>query len=157
MKELKVKSPSFSPNGVIPKRHTGFDADISPEFHFPNLATETVSIAVIMDDLDIPFLKEYCHWIIWNIPKTEVIPENIPYGTPVTSFYNAIQGIAYGMHRYRGPKQPIFVRNMHRYRFCFYSLDCFLDLDQNAKKKDLVKAMSGHILQSGSMIGTYKR
>src|SRR5690554_4167401 len=114
-------------------------------------------LAIIMDDLDIPFIKAYNHWLIWNIPKVEIIPGDIPYGSPVSSFYDAVQGVAYGENRYRGPKQPFFVRNAHRYIFRFYALDCFLCLDSKAKKKDLLKAMHGHIIQQGSIIGKYKR
>jgi Raf kinase inhibitor-like YbhB/YbcL family protein len=107
--------------------------------------------------LDIPFIKAYNHWLIWNIPKREVIPGNIPYGSPVSSLGNAMQGVAYGIKRYRGPKQPVFVRNTHRYIFRFFILDCFLELDCKAAKKDLVKAMQGHIIQQGSLTGQYKR
>lgn len=157
MNELKITSPAFSDNEYMPKKHTGFGEDVTPKFQLHNLCDEAVSIAIIMDDLDIPFMKAFNHWSIWNIPRTEVIPENIPYGTPVASLGNAIQGIGYGEHRYRGPKQPVFVRSMHRYVFRFYVLDCILDLDCNAKKKDLVKVMQGHILQQGSITGKYKR
>ncbi|MDV3426534.1 MAG: YbhB/YbcL family Raf kinase inhibitor-like protein [Bacillota bacterium] len=157
MIDMEVKSPSFKNNGSMPKKHTGFGADISPEFQLLNLHHDTISIAIIMDDLDIPLRKEFNHWLIWNIPKTDIIPEKIPYGSPVFSFHNAVQGIAYGVNRYRGPKQPFFVRNTHRYIFRFYALDCFLNLDCNARKKDLLEAMSGHVIQQGSIIGIYKR
>nr|WP_302598973.1 hypothetical protein [uncultured Cellulosilyticum sp.] len=81
----------------------------------------------------------------------------MPYGSPAVSLSNAVQGTAYGVNRYSGPKQPIFIRNMHRYRFEFYVLDCFLDLDGRAKKGDLLKAMKGHIIQKGDITGKYKR
>ncbi len=157
MEEIRVVSPTFENNGYMPIKHTGFAADISPEFHLGKLHEDTISIAIIMDDLDIPFIKAYNHWLIWNIPKTETIPENIPYGTTVASMHNAVQGIGYGRNRYRGPKQPIFVRNTHRYIFRFYALDCFIDLDCTAKKKDLLEAIRGHILQEGNITGKYKR
>ena len=157
MEKMQVFSPSFENNGYMPIKHTGFEKDISPEFHLGELHEKTISIVIIMDDLDIPFLKAYNHWLIWNIPKAEIIPENIPYGPIVASMNNAVQGIGYGKNRYRGPKQPIFIRNTHRYVFRFYALDCFIDLDYNAKKKDLIEAMSGHILQEGSITGKYKR
>ena len=157
MEDMEIKSPSFINNEYMPKRHTGFDVDISPEFQLLNISDDTISIAIIMDDLDIPLVQAYNHWIIWNIPKTEKIPENIPYGSLVPSLHNAMQGIAYGVNRYRGPKQPIFVRNTHRYIFNFYALDCFLNLESSAKKKDLLEAMSGHILQQGNITGKYKR
>lgn len=155
--KLEIKSPSFENNGNIPKKHTGFGKDISPEFYLLNLNEKVVSIAIIMDDLDIPMIKAYNHWIIWNIPKTDKIPENIPQGTIVPSLENAVQGIGYGINQYRGPKQPIFIRNIHRYIFCFYGLDCFLNLSEKSRKRDLVKAMQGHIVQYGNITGKYKR
>lgn len=157
MKEIEIKSPSFENNANIPIRHTGFDKDISPEFRLQNLAGNTISIAIVMDDLDIPFVRAYNHWLIWNIPKTDVIPENIHHGSPVPSLGNAIQGEAYGKNGYRGPKQPAFIKNTHRYVFRFYALDCFLKLESQAKKKDLMEAMAGHVIQQGQIIGRYKR
>jgi phosphatidylethanolamine-binding protein (PEBP) family uncharacterized protein len=32
-----------------------------------------------------------------------------------------------------------------------------LELKANAKKKDLVKAMEGHIVAQGELVGTYQR
>lgn len=155
--ELKITSPSFDDGGSMPKKHTGFDVDISPAFHFLNLSDETVSLAVIMDDLDIPMIPAYNHWLIWNIKKTDRLPEDIPYGPAVPSLGNAVQGTGYGVNRYRGPRQPFFVRNTHRYIFRFYALDCLLNLESKAKKQDLVAAMAGHIIQEGSITGRYKR
>ena len=156
-KGVQISSPSFKDNGMILKKHTGFDLDISPAFQIANLSSNAVSIAIAMDDLDIPFLKAYNHWLIWNIPKTTTIPENIPYGAVVKELGNAKQGVGYGKHRYRGPKQPFFIRKTHRYIFRFYVLDCFLELKNTARKEDLIKAIDGHILQQGNITGFYKR
>jgi len=95
-----------------------------------------------MDDLDIRFMQSLNHWVLWNIPRMDEIPEGIPYGSPVPFLGNAIQGKAYGNHRYR---------------FEFFVLDCFLSLDMNAVKKDVVAAMQGHVMQHGSITGKYKR
>lgn len=154
---LQITSPSYENNGPMPRKHTGFGEDISPAFQLSNLSSEAVSVAIIMDDLDVPMIKAFNHWVIWNIPNSETIPENIPYGPVVPVLGNAKQGIGYGKNRYRGPKQPIFVRSMHRYIFRFYVLNCFLDLNNSAKKADLIEAMKGHIIQQGSITGTYKR
>ena len=156
-KNLEVISHSFENNGLMPKRHTGFGEDSSPPFELKNLAPEAVSIAIIMDDLDIPLIEAYNHWLIWNTPKSETISENIPYGSIVPVLGDAKQGCGYGRNRYRGPKQPVFVRNSHRYLFQFYVLDCFLELDSSARKKQLLEAMNGHIMQQSSITGIYKR
>ncbi len=156
-RNLKITSRSFESGGIIPIKYTGFDRDSSPDFQLANLCENAVSIAIIMDDVDIRFIPEFNHWLIWNIPKMKEIPENIPHIAAIPELGNAVQGIAWGKNRYRGPKQPIFVRNMHRYVFRFFVLDCFLPLDSSARKQELLKAMEGHILQEGSITGKYKR
>lgn len=151
---LEVSCPSFGENGEIPKRHTGFGEDISPEILLGGLSNKVKTIAIIMDDLDVPMIKEYTHWIIWNLPAVNCIPENIPHGEECPD--GAKQGKAWGKHKYRGPKQPPFIKRAHRYRFAAYGLDCILNLPATSGKADLVKAMSGHILQSGAVTGWYK-
>lgn len=143
--DLRITSPAFRQGCPIPVQYTGFGADISPAFQISGLCQEAVSLAVIMDDLDIPLVPAYCHWLIWNIPCTEELPEHIPHGSPV--LVRAVQGMAYGQHRYRGPKPPLFVRTPHRYVFRFYALDCFLDLGAQSNRPALVNAMTGHVLQ----------
>lgn len=152
---LYITCPAFSENGEIPKKHTGFGEDISPEFSINGLLGNVETLAVIMDDLDVPFTKEYTHWVAWNIKPESVIAENIPYGAKT---HNGIsQGMAYGKNRYRGPKQPPFIKKAHKYRFRIYGLDCKIDLPPTSQKNDLLKAMSGHILQTGEVLGWYKR
>ncbi len=153
---IRVESPSFTDQGWIPQKHTGYGEDISPAFQLFGVSEQGVSLVVILVDLDVPFHKEYPHWLIWNIPKMEQIPEGIPHGAILPEFGNACQGMAYGKNCYRGPKPPVFLPNPHQYVFRFFVLDCFLDLPSSAKKRELFKAMQGHILQQGSICGTYK-
>lgn len=156
-RKLEITSPTFVNGGMMPKKHTGFGQDISPGFCLANVCEKAVSIAIIMDDLDVPFTAAYNHWLIWNIPNMQEIPEDIPYIAAVPELGNAVQGMAWGKNRYRGPKQPVFVRNTHSYVFRFFVLNCFLHLDSNARKQELLKAMNGHVLQEGQIIGKYKR
>lgn len=154
-KQLRIVCRSFDRDGKMPKKYTGFAEDISPEFQIENLTNEAKSLAIIMDDLDIPMIKEYNHWLIWNLPATNIIPENIPYGAVCPN--GAVQGMAYGKNRYRGPKQPPFILAAHRYRFTIYALDCVLNLPATSQKADLIQVMSEHILQTGEIISWYKR
>jgi len=155
MEKLTVTSPSFVDGGDIPREHTGFGKDISPAFDLQGLGKETVSVAIIMVDLDIPFMKEYPHWLIWNLPPDSHIPSDIPHGAKLQG--GAVQGVAYGKNCYRGPKPPFFERKAHRYVFHIYALDCRLTLDGNANRKALLNAMHGHILRQGSIMGQCKR
>ena len=99
--ELDIQCHSFGKEGEIFKKHTGFGEDISPEFIVRGLLDEVKTLAIIMDDLDIPFVKEYTHWIIWNVPPKSIIAENIPYGAECLD--GARQGLAYGKNRCSGP------------------------------------------------------
>ena len=75
-----VSSTAFENNGIISLRHTGFGKDVSPELTISDVPEGTVSYAIVLDDLDVPFCKNFTHWIIWNIPVTDVIPEGLPGG-----------------------------------------------------------------------------
>lgn len=155
MAELRVSSKAFDNNGQLPVQYTGFGEDISPELNIEGISEDAVSLAVVMDDLDFPFLKEYCHWTIWNIPVTNRIPEGIPHGSIIDAPRGAVQGDAYGKHGYRGPKQPFFIKKSHRYRFTVYALDCFLRISPESTKEELFEAMDGHFLQSGEITVNY--
>lgn len=148
---LEVTSPDFAHLGAMDTRFTGRGEDISPELHLNNLSEQAVTVAVIMDDLDTP-LGVYCHWVIWNITPRTVIPQGIAHGETADNLGDAIQGIGYGKHRYRGPK-PLF--GSHRYKFNVFVLDCELMLSSDTGKAKLLEAMNGHIIQYGYITGCY--
>ena len=152
-----VSITAFENNGIIPQKHTGFGEDLSPELTITDAPEGTVSFAIILDDLDVPFRKCFTHWIVWNIPLTDVIPEGLPCESVISEPISASQGTAWGKHRYRGPKQPVFIRKEHRYVFNVYALDCRLDISETSRRKDLIEAMRGHILSEERIIGRYQR
>jgi phosphatidylethanolamine-binding protein (PEBP) family uncharacterized protein len=45
----------------------------------------------------------------------------------------------------------------HGYFFKLYALDAVLDLKPGLAKKDLDRAMEGHILDRAQLMGTYQR
>ena len=152
-----IASTAFSDNGIIPNKYTGFGEDVSPEFKITDAPENTVSFAIILDDSDVPFMKIFTHWIIWNIPKTDIIPEGLPKGAVIHEPFNACQGAAWGKHCYRGPKQPFFIRNEHRYTFTVYALDCQLDISEKSDRNNLIDAMRGHILAEAKLTGRHRR
>jgi len=152
--QIQVTSDAFVDGGDIPKQYTGFGNDISPSLNLSSIDDDAVSIAIVMDDMGHP-IPAYNHWVIWNIPVMEQIPENIPYGAVVESLAGAVQGVGYGKNRYRGPKPPAFMRGTHQYVFHVFVIDCMLELNSTSKKKDLIKAMDGHVLQYGSITGVW--
>lgn len=137
----------------MPVKYTGYGIDQSPPLSLSGIIPKAKSLAIIMVDLDIPFIREYPHWLIWNLPVKTEIPGAVACGETLAELGGARQGLAYGKHQYKGPKPPKFIRNRHRYVFTVYALDTVLDLDSDANKKGLLKAMQGHVLQQGSITG----
>lgn len=154
--KMFIKSKAFTDGGMIPLKYTGFGEDVSPDFVITDAPEDTISFAIVMDDLDVPFRNSFTHWVIWNITRTDAIPEGLPKGAYITGPIDACQGVAWGNHCYRGPKQPVFIRNEHRYVFTLYALDCRLDISEKANKKILLEAMQGHILAESQITGRYQ-
>jgi Raf kinase inhibitor-like YbhB/YbcL family protein len=77
------------------------------------------------------------------MPKSEVLKNGARQGR------NDFKKIGYG-----GPCPP---GGTHRYCFKIYALDKELDSKPGITKKELLKAMEGHILAAGQLIGRYKR
>lgn len=144
-KELKVSSPVFKDQESIPSKFTCEGKNISPPLEIENIPDEAKCLVLIVDDPDAP-IAAWVHWIVWNIPITHRIKENAIHGT---------EGINdFEKHGYGGPCPP---SGTHRYFFKVYVLDTLLDLNPNIRKPQLEKAMSGHIIGFGELVGIYKR
>jgi len=151
--ELKVTSSAFVEGGLIPPRYTCDGADISPPLRWDAVPEGTKSIALISDDPDAP-MGTWVHWVLFNLPPdTKELAENIPPNKTLPN--GAKQGTSdFGRIGYGGPCPP---SGTHRYFFKIYALDAVIDLPAGARKQQLVKAMEGHILGQGQLIGKYKR
>ena len=139
--------------GVFPVENTGRGQNVSPEFIFQNLSPQAKTIAITLEDLSHP-IKDFTHWLIWNIPAAERVGSSIPAGSHVPEPDGACQGIGYGFHRYAGPKPP--KRKTHTYRFTVYALDCEIQLSVHSMKRAFLKKAEGHILQKGSMTAKFE-
>ena len=151
MENLSFRCPGIV-NGTFLPEHTGRGQDLSPELILENLSPEAVTLAVVLEDMSHP-IKGFTHWLVWNLPAADRIPGAIPAGRTAPGL-GAVQGTAYGIHRYAGPKPPR--GRTHTYRFTVYVLDCVLDLGSGAGKKALLRRAEGHILQSGSISGAFE-
>lgn len=144
-KSLSVSSPAFNYGASIPQRYTCDGANTNPPIDIEHIPQDTVSLAIIVDDPDAP-IGTWSHWLIWNIPVTRRIRENHQHGEEGRNDFME--------NRYDGPCPH---QGMHHYRFKVYALDSILELSSKAKQLDLEKAMSGHILAFGELIGSYQR
>jgi len=95
------------------------------------------------------------HWVLYDLPATATeLAENTPKSPQPPG--GAKQGLnSWPRLGYSGPCPP--PGKPHRYFFKLYALDATLDLKPGATKKDLLKAMEGHVLAEGQLVGTYQR
>ncbi|WP_048151308.1 YbhB/YbcL family Raf kinase inhibitor-like protein [Palaeococcus ferrophilus] len=151
---LKVSSV-FGDGEVIPVKYTCDGIDVNPPLYLEGLSDEAVSVAIIVDDPDAPF-GTFTHWVAWNLPPVKEIPEALPKNGTVSSPISFSQGRNdFGRTGYNGPCPPR--GKPHHYRFKVYVLDTMLDLKPGATKKELERAMEGHVIQKGELVGLYAR
>ncbi len=142
---MELTSPEFKHNESIPAKFTCEGEDINPALVINGVPEGAKSLALIMDDPDAP-MGTWVHWVVFDIPVISKIDENSVPGK---------QGITNsGRRDYHGPCPP---SGTHRYFFKIYALDTKLNLAEGISKGQLEKAMQGHILESGELIGLYKR
>ena len=150
---LEFECVGMDNGGKFPIEYTGRGQDISPEFVIKNLSSDAKTLAITLEDISHP-IKNFTHWLIWNIPAADRIKGDIPAGRIVPALGNACQGIGYGIHRYAGPKPP--KGKKHTYRFTVYSLDCEMNISANSMKRNFLKKAEKHIIQKGSIVGDFE-
>jgi Raf kinase inhibitor-like YbhB/YbcL family protein len=158
---IQIASSAFDQGQGIPRQYTGEGNDLSPPLVWSNLPKGTKELALICDDPDAPTKEPWVHWVIYKISaETKGLPEGIARKARPKEVPGALQGInswtdadATG---YRGPLPPRG-SGAHHYHFKVYSLDAALDAEPGLDKSGLLKAMQGHILAEGELIGTYER
>lgn len=151
---IELTCSAFQPGATIPKQYTGDGDDTSPPLHWSEPPKGTQSLALICDDPDAP-VGTWVHWVLFNLPaETRELEEGVP--TTETLPSGGKQGKNdFGNIGYGGPAPP--KGKPHRYFFKLYALDRALDLSPGATKAQLVKAMKGHILGEGQLVGKYGR
>lgn len=142
---MKLSSLDFEHEEYIPEKFTCDGEDISPSLIIEDVPEGTKRLALIVEDPDAP-AGIWIHWVVFNIHGTDVIEEG---EVPGTQGINDFRKLAYG--------GPCPSSGTHRYFFKLYALDTKLDLEEGCRKKDLIKAMEGHILAEAELIGLYQR
>lgn len=151
-KSMKIQSPAFSDNGVIPSKYTCDGDNANPPLVISGVPTEAKSLALIMEDPDVPkSLRSdgmFDHWVVWNIPPgTTQIPENT--AAPGVQGNNGS-----GKPGYTGPCPP---DREHRYFFKLYALDRELSLAPGSTKAQLEMAINDYTIARAELMGKYDR
>ena len=150
---MRLFSPAFPEEGMIPVRYTCKGADVSPPLQWENVPPGTKSFVLIGDDPDAP-IRTWDHWVLFNIPPDTLgMDENV---SRIPELENgARQGRnSWGKIGYKGPCPPI---GTHRYIFHLYALNTLLDLKPGVEKNEILKAIRGRILYEAQLLCTFKK
>ena len=161
---MVLSTPAFPDGGVIPNKHTQVqqpERGVSPALNWTNAPAATQSFVVHMRDPEVArnrTTEDQVHWLVWNIPATEKgLPEGMPEGAQLP---NGIRQISASGAVYRGPGAPAN-GPMHHYTFEVYALDTKIDMPPGADawetRRNLFKAMDGHVIGKAVMVGLFKR
>jgi Raf kinase inhibitor-like YbhB/YbcL family protein len=153
---MQLTSAAFGPESAIPAQFTCDGKDLSPPLEWTDLPAGTTALALLVDDPDAPDpnapKRVWVHWIAYNIPAS---PPSLAEGAgnrpPTAPIRYATTDS--GKTGYHGPCPPI---GRHRYFFRLYALDAPLrDLGADARRADFEAALSGHVLGTAVLMGTY--
>ena len=150
---FELMSPVFVAGEAIPLKYTCDGDDVSPPLAWSDPPAGTQSFALICDDPDAP-VGTWVHWVLYDLPAdARELPEAVPSDAELPDGgrqgNNSWPRIGYG-----GPCPP---SGSHRYFFKLYALDTVLGLDAGATKKELLRAVEGHVLAQVELMGTYSR
>lgn len=150
---IQLTSDAFTHEGSIPTQYACTGDDISPALMWNEPPAGTQSFALIMDDPDAP-VGTWVHWVLFNIPASaRGLSEAVPSEETLSD--GSIHGENSGGNLgYSGPCPP---SGTHRYFFKLYALDEMLGLSPGADTGELLKAMEGHILAQGELMGTFSK
>ncbi len=144
--KLEVTSTAFKAGEAIPSEYSCKGENINPPLEIHGVPSSAKSLVLIVDDPDAPS-GLFTHWIVWNIaPSTAGVAQK---GIPDSG----VEGTNdFGRKGYGGPCPP---SGTHRYFFRVFALDQRLELSAGARRSALNKAMVGHLVAEGELMGRF--
>ena len=150
---IKLTSTAFKEGEPIPRQYTCNGVNVSPSLEWSGVPKSAKTLVIIADDPDAPS-GTWVHWVLYNLPADNIgMVENLPATDELRA--GGFQGKNdFGKIGYGGPCPP---SGTHRYFFKIYALDSELPLKAGATKAEVEKAMEGHVVAQGQLMGTYRK
>jgi Raf kinase inhibitor-like YbhB/YbcL family protein len=147
-----LTSSNFEDGASIPVRFTCDGANRAPALAWSDVPAGTRSFALVVEDPDAPS-GTFTHWVVYDLPAdTRELMESAPDQSPGVAGRNSFRRTGYG-----GPCPPPLDKP-HHYRFLLHALDLdSLGLPAGSERDALESRMSGHILGTAQLVGTYRR
>lgn len=154
---IALSSMAFSPGGRLPIRFTADGEGVSPPLLWTNLPPGTVSLALIVEDPDAPTPNPLVHAIVCGLSPYE---QSLAEGAIVPDGAGGPNGdVGRNSYLREGwlPPDPPTGHGEHDYVFQLFALSEQLRLYPSPGRGALVAAISGIVLATGILVGTYSR
>ena len=171
---ITMSSTQFNETRRIPRKYSCTHDNVSVPISWGDVPEGTVSLALLVESNQAPG-SLWVHWLLWGIPPDlRALPEAVPNAPDAPDLGpNAVQGtntdnvlgwtgpcppaviVDAGVMRGRSAYLPSAVHDhsVSQYYFRLYALDIDLQLDSSATKETFLKAIDGHVLAGGELVG----
>ncbi len=147
---FRISSSAFKNNDYIPFWYSKPGGNSSPPIGWTEPPKGTLSLTLIVSCLDPSSNKEYCHWVMYNIPPRKGTIQGKQSHNDVV-FEGALQGVnSFGSLGWDGQDESNSDQVMN---FTLYALDIKLDLPPAASRDDVEAEMNGHVLEQTKLSG----
>ncbi len=155
---LRLSSPGVVDGDPVAHRHAADGGNVSPALSWSDPRQKAASFVLTFEDLRGLHGAPFTLWIVYNIPASlRELPEGLSKVLQPPEVPGAMQGLNdTGAVGYDGPAPPKG-HPAHRYLFRIHSLDAILELPGGINRSVLDKAIQGHILETGTLLGTCRR
>jgi Raf kinase inhibitor-like YbhB/YbcL family protein len=152
----------------IPEEYTCEGRNVPPPLAWRQVPPGTRSFVLLVEDPDAPGGHPWVHWLVYDMPyyrmalleKEYVLLSKGGGDGKAGAQLRAEQLGKEGRNSWKkeGYGGPCPQQGMHHYHFTIFALDVeTLGLVAGATKEQVLNAMKGHVLTSGTLVGTYER
>ena len=171
---IAMSSTQFDETRRIPRKYSCTNDNVSAPISWGDVPEGTVSLALLVESNEAPGAM-WVHWLLWGLPPDlRALPEAVPNAADAPGVGpNAVQGTnSDNVLGWTGPCPPAVVvdagvmkgrsaylpsavhdHSVSQYYFRLYALDIDLQLDSSATKETFLKAIDGHVLAGGELVG----
>ncbi len=156
---IDLSSPAFASGARLPVRFTADGEGVSPPLVWGPLPAGVARLALLVEDADAPAPQPLVHAVVWDLPPD---CHRLAEGAIVRDGAGGATGGDVGRNSFFGegwlPPDPPPGHGVHRYAFQLFALgEGAGDPGETPGRTAILKAMAGHVLASGLLIGTYER
>ena len=156
---IDLSSPAFADGARLPDRFTADGVGVSPPLVWSMLPENTHRLALLVEDADAPALQPLVHAVVWGLPADT---HRLAEGAIVRDGAGSAEGGDVGRNSFfrEGwlPPDPPPGHGVHRYAFQLFALaEGAGDPGSSPGRAPVMRAMAGHVLAAGLIVGTYSR